>query len=371
MTEHFEVASRIRPLQKLLLACTLMAGLPSCKEHKQVAAIPQAIQVMTISAATGVTDWSLVGTIKPRYETDLGFRVPGKITERLVDVGQTVSAGQVIARLDGTDYQLNLDSQEAELRAAISNREQAVAAETRYRILLKDGHVSQAALDQKVAAADEARSRFDRAMRSLDLARNQLGYTELKTDTAGVISALPVEVGQVLAIGQPAARLARLDSREAVVAVPEQMIEALKASEATIELWGGDAPIATARLRELSPQADAASRTFQARFAIEDTARIAALGRTVTLHLKRRQMEPAFGVPLSAVFNDGAAASVFVVDALGTRVRRTPVTVRSFTQDHALLHDGIKPGDRIVTLGVHMLDDAKPVRIIDQRAEVR
>lgn len=358
------------PATLTVLALVLAAGISGCKDKEHATIVPQPVQVATVVVNQQQAAWSLVGVVKPRYETDLGFRVAGKIVARMVDVGQRVEAGQPIARLDATDFRLAVESAEAELRAAVSSRQQATADEARYQTLYEKGaFVSKASSDQKKAAADEARSRVDRAERSLAMARNQLAYTELRTDSAGVISALPIEVGQVVAVGQSISRLSRLDAREAVVSVPEQMIDDLRNSMAEVELWGSSSGRLQAHLRELSPQADAASRTYQARFAIDAADESVVLGRTATVHLSRPLATPLASLPLSAVLNDGAGPAVYVVDASGTRVKRTPVKIERFAEEGVLVSAGLRSGDRIVTLGVHMLDDAKPVRVIERRAQ--
>ena len=162
-----------------------------------------------------------VGVVRARYETDLGFRVAGKIVDRVVNVGDRVRAGDVVARLDPQDLRLQVESAEAELAAATSNLAQAAADLERYTRLRARGYASVADFDRKKAANDEAEGRLERAQRALDLARNQLGYAELKADADGVITATLAEAGQVVAIGQAVARLAHRGEKEAVVALPE------------------------------------------------------------------------------------------------------------------------------------------------------
>lgn len=344
--------------------------LPGCKPAESARSTPpQPVQVMSVQASPSLVGWSYVGVVRPRTETDLGFRVAGKIVERLVDVGQKVEEGQVIARLDPTDYRLAVEAQEAEILAARSNLDQAVAAEQRYRILMQQGHVAKAALELRTAAADEARGRVERADRSLSLARNQLIYAELKADRRGVVSALPAETGQVIVAGQTVARISRLDGVEAEVAIPEHMVDAVKAARATVEIWGGTHQRLAASLREISPEADRTSRTFRARFTIEAPLEV-ELGRTATVHLARHGDDRIVRVPLAAVMNDGRGAAVWVVDSNDTRVHRTTVTIAALTRDHALIASGLNTGDRIVALGVHMLDEAKTIRIVEQRAAI-
>jgi membrane fusion protein, multidrug efflux system len=349
------------------LASTLALG--ACKPQAPVAsAPPQPVQVLRVDVKPAAQTWSYTGTIRPRFETDQGFRVAGKIVARRVDVGTRVTAGQVLAELDTTDLTLALETQAAELSAAMSTREQAVAAEGRFKSLHAQGHVAKAALDQRIATADEARSRVERAERSVTLARNQLAYAHLKAEHAGTVTSLMMEAGQVVAVGQAVARVARLDEIDAQVALPEQVLAAVKQAKADVEIWGGDGRRIGATLRELAPEADRVSRTYLARFALQSGGTAVDLGRTAAVHLTAPGTETAVRVPLSAVMNDGAGAAVWKITGDGTRVTRTPVAVTSLSKDHVTVSGDIVSGDQIVTLGVHMLDAGKPVRIVAQHA---
>lgn len=351
-----------------LIAASALA-LAACKpEAAATTEHPAPVRVATVEFAPLSETRRYVGVVRARYESDLGFRVGGKIIERLVNVGDTVSAGAVIARLDATDFQLSLEAQQAELSAALSSRNQAVADEGRYRILNQQGHVATAALDQRKAAADEARSRVERAQRNLDVQKNQVQYTELKADRAGVISSLPVEVGQVVTAGQPVARLARMDELEAVIAVPEQKLDEVKGSSAEVAIWAGGDKRYPARLREISPEADSTSRTFQVRFSIPKPDDDVRLGKTATVILDRGSSSPVARLPLSAVMNDGRGAFVWVVDPAGHKLERRAIEVQSFAQDAALIASGLKSGERVVTLGVHALDEQRSVRVVETGA---
>jgi RND family efflux transporter MFP subunit len=363
------------PLQRTLASLLVLGAVVfvgGCKQEEKAAAVaPQAVQVMRIDPAAANDVWSYVGTLRARFESDIAFRVGGKITRRLVDIGASVAAGQIIAELDPTDYRLALEAQQAELAAAKSSRDQAVAAEARYRTLHAQGHVAKAALDQRVAAADEARGRVERAERALALARNQLDYTVLRSDAAGVVSALSVEVGQVVGAGQQIARIARRDEIEALVAIPEHRLADVKKAQAEIELWGDGDRRYPAKLREVSPEADRVSRTYAARFSIEIGRNAAELGRTATVHLRAANATQAFAVPLAAVMQDATTPTVWMLDETATRVRRTPVTLIRLTRDAAIITGALKSGDRIVALGVHMLDADKPVRVVEHRAALQ
>jgi RND family efflux transporter MFP subunit len=307
-----------------------------------------------------------VGVVRARHETDLGFRVAGKIVARIVNVGDRVSAGDVVARLDAQDLILQVQSAEAELAAATSNLAQTAADFERYTTLKTRGYASVADFDRKKAAKDEADGRLERARRALDLARNQLAYAELKADADGVITATLAEPGQVVATGQPVVRLAHRGEKEAVVALPETWLAEARGSTATVRLWSDPDRRFQARLRELSPQADPATRTFSARFTIQDADDAVALGMTATVALARDSEAAVARLPLGAVINRGTGPLVYVVDPNGTLARR-PVTISSVTEDAVLVTAGLNVGDQVVTLGVHKLDPGTKVRTVEAR----
>jgi RND family efflux transporter MFP subunit len=343
----------------LLLAGCEASTAPATKTERPV-------QVQRVAFTNGDASREFVGVVRARYETDLGFRVAGKIVTRMVNVGDRVRAGDVVARLDPQDLRLQVESAEAEFAAATSNLAQAAADLERYASLRARGYASVAEFDRKKAANDEAEGRLKRARRSLDLARNQLGYAELKADADGVITATLAEPGQVVAIGQPVARLAQSGDKEAVVALPETWLGEAGKSKANVRLWSDRDRTFAARLRELSPQADAATRTYAARFAIEDADDAVAFGMTATVTLSREGEGRAAKLPLSAILNRGAGPSVYVVAESGALELR-PVTVASFNEDAALVTSGLADGDRVVTLGVQKLEAGLNVRTVEVR----
>ena len=214
------------------------------------------VQVQRVHFETAAASREFVGVVRARYETDVAFRVGGKIVARAINVGDRVRAGDVIARLDPQDLQLQVESAEAELAAATSNRSQAAADLERYTTLKERGYAPIAQFDLKKAANDEAEGRLARARRGFDLARNQLAYAELKADADGVITATLAEPGQVVAIGQGVVRLAHRGEKEAVVALPETWLEEARQAKATVRLWSDGGRRFQAKLRELSPQAE-------------------------------------------------------------------------------------------------------------------
>jgi RND family efflux transporter MFP subunit len=353
----------------MLSAASLIAVLPllaACEDQaiSATADAPRPVEVERVTFANDMTSREFVGVVRARYETDLGFRVAGKIVSRIVNVGDSVAAGDVVARLDPEDLKLQVQSAEAELAAATSSLDQTASDFERFSSLKTRGWVSTADFDRKKAASDEAEGRLERAKRALDLARNQLAYSDLKSDADGVITATLAEPGQVVAIGQPVVRLAHRGEKEAVVALPETWLGEARGSHATVQLWADPKRRFNAALRELSPQADAATRTYAARFTIDNPDDSVALGMTATVTLSHAGAVPVAKLPLASILNRGTGPSVYVLDAQGALELR-PVTVSSFTQDTALVTAGVSNGDRIVKLGVQKLDAGQRVRAID------
>jgi RND family efflux transporter MFP subunit len=360
-----KIRSHVGAIGAVLLMAALAPGLAGCNEPatSASAAPPRPVQVQRVTFALINENRDFAGVVRARYEPDLGFRVAGKIVARLVDAGDRVRVGDVVARLDPRDYRLQVESAEAELTAATSNLAQATADEQRYQSLRSRGYAAVADYERKKAAKDEAEGRMERAQRSLELARNQLAYTDLKADADGVITAIVAEVDQVVAVGQPVMRLAHHGELEAVIALPETRLVEVRQSEATVRLWSGPDRRFSARLRELSPQADAATRTYTARFTIVNPDDTVALGMTANVGLSRPAETMVAKVPLAAILNRGAGPTVWRVDDAGVLERR-PVTVSSFNEMAALITSGLEEGDRIVTLGVQMLEAGQKVRTV-------
>lgn len=355
--------STSRPLLAAAAASLLLAA---CQAETAPAKSERPVQVQRVAFETGAVAREFVGVVRARYESDLGFRVAGKIVTRVVNVGDRVRVGDVIARVDARDHQLQVESAEAELAAATSSLAQAASDLQRYTTLKERGYAAIADFDRKKAANDEAEGRLNRARRALELARNQLAYAELKSDADGIVTATLAEPGQVVAIGQPVVRLAHRDEKEAVVSLPETWLGEAQRAKATMRLWSDGDRRFQARLRELSPQADPTTRTFAARFAIPDADDSLALGMTATVILERARETPVARVPLAAVLNRGTGPTVYVVDDNGALALR-PVTVASFTGDAALVTGGVNNGERVVTLGVQTLEAGLRVRVVEAR----
>ena len=341
----------MKPSILLLLLVPLFAGCN--KEPAPAAKIERpALTLVAGSAATaGGNTYS--GEIRARHEAQLGFRIGGKVVERLVDVGARVRAGQALMRLDHADTGLQLGSAEAQYQLAEADAK-------RYRELRSKGFVSQSALDAKEAA-------LQAAVAQAGLARNQSSYTTLHADRAGVIVAILAEAGQVVAAGQPVLRLAPDGEREVAIALPEAHLANLRvgaAAEITLLAAGENAAPLAGRLRELSPAADPASRTYAARVTLTQLGPEVALGMTARVRFTSDRKSDGLLIPLSAIFQQGKQAAVWIVAADRT-VSLRPVQVAAYRDDGAVIAGGFAAGERIVSNGVHRLAAGEKIRIIE------
>jgi len=327
---------------------------------------PQAVRVQEVRTEVATSGQSYTGVVRARYETDLAFRVGGKIVSRHVEVGQRVTAGTVLFRLDATDYQLALKAAEADLSAAEAEVVQATSEYDRSQQLIRRDALSASELDKSRSAYGVAIGRRDRAKELLTLARNHLAYCQLTTDADGVVTALSAEAGQVVAEGQTTAKLARDGEREVVVSLPENRATAAKTAMAKVTLWAAPGEPHWAVLRELSPIADSVTRTYQARFTIEKPGPEVALGMTATVHLAPADSATGFVLPLSSLHRQSDRPAVWVVGREPGRPTLTPVEVREYRQESVLVAAGLKAGDLVVTAGVQKIDPGMVVRPWEQ-----
>src|SRR3954467_4044800 len=356
-------SSYYRLLTGVSLAFAVFA-LAGCNEKAAETAAPgRPVLIATVHYGAETPERSFVGTIRPRIETDMGFRVPGKVAKRLVEVGQTVDVGQPLATLDEVDLKLQAEQAEAGFPAATGVLAQAAASEQRAKDLRAKGWTTDAQMDQSRAAADEARARLNRAERSVELTKNSLSYATMVADTRGVVTATLVDAGQVVASGQTAIRVARFAEKEAVVATPETLVGRAKDGVATVTLWSEPNTKYAAKLREISPAADPATRTYLAKFSLPEAGDSVSLGMTATLTLADRVTERVAKLPLSALYSQGGDPSLYVVDASGDIVLK-PVAVKSYETNCVVISGGVDEGARVVTLGVQKLDPAQKVRVV-------
>ena len=350
----------------VLLSALALAG---CEEKAApVGADTRPVLVIPVHYERLVPDRSLVGVIKPSVEADLGFRVAGKIDRRLVDVGHHVTAGQALATLDPLDLKIQTEQAEAELRASVSVLAQAAAAEKRTVELHAKGWTTNAQVEQARATGEEGRARFERAQRALDLARNALSYASLLADADGIVTATNIEPGQVVAAGQSAIRVAHSDEKDVVVSLPETLVERARKNGADnavkVSLWSAPGKIYTARLRELSPAADPATRTYLAKFALLDGGPDVLLGMTASVILSDTSAKAVTRVPLSALFNQGSGPALYTVDVGSGALTLKPIVVERYETDSVLVASGVEEGESVVTLGVQKLDPHQKVHVV-------
>ena len=355
-------ATFVRNSSSLLFAAAVLAG---CNQTTaQQAAPARPVLVAAVHYEPQVPDRSFVGTVRPRIESDLGFRVTGKVQRRLVEVGTLVVAGQPLANLDEVDLKLQADQAEAEFHAATGVLAQAAAAESRAVDLRAKGWATDAQVEQARASADEARARLNRAERSVELTKNSLSYAVLTADAAGVVTATLIEPGQVVAAGQTAIRVARLVEKEAVVAIPESLLARARAGEAWVSVWSNPDKHYAGKLRELAPSADPATRTYLAKFSIPQADDAVQLGMTATVTLSDRASAPVARLPLSALFNQGDGPSLYVADVRTGAINRKPVVVKAYESNDVLIEGGVDEGAEVVALGVQKLNPAQKVRVV-------
>ncbi len=330
------------------------------------------VRVMEIAYHLRGRSVVMAGTVVPRIETTLGFRVSGKIVKRSVDVGTVVEPGQLIAVLDPADHRLAVDNARAALASADADYLRAKADHERYLGLRNSAAFTPQTMEQRQSLASTALARVEQARSQLASAENNLAYTELRTDTAGVVTVVQAEVGQVMAQGQAVAKIARTDELEILVGVPENRLGAVRqAPTASFELWSEPGHRFAARLRELSPSADVTTRTYAARFSVIDRPAFIGIGMTATLSFERSDLQPVANVPLSAIFQRGTQPAVWVIDKETATVDLRPVAIARWRDDTAAIVSGVKEGELIATAGVHKLEPGQKVRLLPQQAAAR
>jgi membrane fusion protein, multidrug efflux system len=304
---------------------------------------------------------SLAGTLQPRYQSPLGFRIGGKVITRHVETGDRVVQGQLLMQLDPEDSALQLEVAHSDWIAARSQLAQIEAEESRLRPLMKTGSVSKSEYDLALAARDTARARLDAAERRKKLAENQKSYCELKADQDGLVTAVLGEIGQVVSAGQPVIQWMHGQELEAVVNVPESMQREVGSLDVEITFWSRPGVLLRGKLRELSPIANPQSRTYDARFQILDPPSDLALGMTATVHLLSADSS-GIPIPMSAIADREGRPSVWKIEPDGS-VQSIPVTISRYESEYAIVFGNLYQGDLLVSAGVQRLDPNCKVRV--------
>jgi RND family efflux transporter MFP subunit len=354
----------MKPFALFVALCALGAAACDGPKPADKVGAPRPVVAVQIHYAPRVREQALPGVVKARIETDLAFRVAGKIAERLVDAGAEVKRGEPLARLDDADFRLQLEQAEAERGSAKAALDQSEAEERRIATLARQGWSANAELDRMHSTADQARGALERADRAVTLARNALDYATLEADADGVVSMVMAEPGQVVGAGAPVVRLAHTGEREAAVAVPETLVDRVRANPARVEFWALPGVSVAARLRELSPNADAATRTYPARFTLLAAPENVRLGMSLTV-VSAADGAPVARVPVGAIFDLGRGPQVWIVDRASGRLSAASVSVAGYESDSAFVTGGLAEGAEVVTLGVHKLDASETVRVVE------
>ncbi len=330
---------------------------------------PPLVRIATLGTPEGA-ERGYTGIVSARVQSDLGFRVSGKVIERLVDTGQTVRKGQPLMRIDRTDLALASTAQAGSVEAARARAIQTAADERRFRDLVSAGAVSASAYDQAKAAADSAAAQLRATIAQAGVARNEAGYSVLTADADGVVVATLAEPGQVVTAGQTVVRLAHAGPREASVNLPETLRPAI-GSRGRASIFESEAT-GEARLRQLSDAADPNTRTFEARYVLGGAAAAAPLGATVSIRIPVPGRPAATHVPLSAIYDGGHGPGVWVIaPGAQPKVHWTPVTLADIGEENAEVTGGLRPGERFVALGAHMLHEGEAVRLAPGKESVQ
>ena len=309
---------------------------------------------------------TFTGTIAARVQSDLGFRVPGKVLERLVDAGQSVRRGQALMRIDPVDLKLAMRAQAESVAAARAFARQTAEDEVRYRDLVAGGAVSASAYDKVKATAESAAAQLNAAEAQAEVARNESNYAVLLADADGVVVETLVEPGQVVAAGQVVVRVAHAGSREAVIELPETLRPAI-GSTGRATLYGSKLS-GTAKLRQLSDAANPQTRTFEARYVLDSSLAGAPLGSTISIHIADAGSVQSVQVPIGAIFDPGKCAGVWLVQGNSPRVTWRPVQIASLSDGAASVRGNLKTGDRVVALGAHLLRAGEQIRLAQTAA---
>jgi RND family efflux transporter MFP subunit len=343
----------------LLSAVSLTLLGCSRDDAKAKAADPHVVRVIEIDTTRPVTTETrhYTGVVRARTESQLGFRVAGKVSERLVNAGEAVKIGQPLLKIDPTDYQLAL-------QAARAVHTQASLELARVRVLVEKGAESRDLLEKATAAAETSAAQAEQIA-------NQAGYTTLYADADGIVMTTLAEPGQVVAAGQPVLVLAKDGSREAAVDIPEGSLEKIRDRKATAQLYLNSELRVPATFREISGVADPVARTYQARYVLEGDAAQFPLGSTVTVRVAVNDdySQAATEIPLGSLIDRGEGAAVWIVDPATATLQKRAVSIAKLGAETALISQGLKNGDMVVSLGAQLLNSGETVRVAKPSAK--
>jgi RND family efflux transporter MFP subunit len=353
----------------LVIAVTLSIAACSKEQPKKVEIRP--VRVTSVQHTLSGDTVSLTGQIQAKDQINLAFRIAGRLQERNVTVGDPVAPGQIVARIESQDYRNALRSAEADLASAQAVLANAQATEGRQSELLSKGFATRVQYDQAEQQLKTAQAQVESAQAKLQNAKDNLTYTDLKSDVAGSVTAKGAEPGEVVAAGRMILQVARQGGRDAVFNVPSQLIrQSPKDPEVTVALSDEPAVVATGHVREVAPQADAATGTYVVKIALDNPPDAMRLGATVVGRVKVHS-EPVIQLPGTALTQSEGKPAVWVVDPVKKTVSLVPVTVGHYDTSWAVVSHGLKDGDLVVTAGVQALRPGQEVRPLETDAGVQ
>lgn len=361
--------AKVRPFARAASVLAIGAAVAACSEAKTETAQPvRPVKVVEIAAAGVERELDYSGVVKARTEMNLGFRVAGKITERAVNIGDKVKPGDLLARIDATDYELGVSTAEANLQAAEKQVETARLADERAAQLFDKKFASQAQREQAALAYRQASSQRDAALSSLRQAKNQVGYAELRSDQSGIVTSVAADIGQVVGAGTPVVAVAVDGDKEVQIAVPELEIAQFQPGKPVkVSFWSDAGLVLDGKVREVAGSADPQSRTFSVRVSLPDDARV-LLGMTAGIEASVENANKLVSVPLSALSKREGKEIVWVVKQGEDTVHARDIKVADFVDDGVQVAEGLKPGDLVVAAGTQFMTENLKVKLPEQRA---
>ena len=346
----------------IAFACTSL--LSACGEPAQEVETTRPVRTQVIAAQSGDAIATYSGEVRARREAVIGFLVSGRVQQRLVEVGDTVAVGTPLFRLDPADAALNAAASRSQMESARSQYEQARIDYQRYAQLAEKKYVSRFELEKSRLSLQTSKQSLDAAEASYRMAANQSAYTVLKATAAGVVTAIDVEVGQVVQAGQAVVHIAEQGEREIVVSVPESRVDELRnARNLSIELWVDPSRRYRGRLREMAPDTDSVTRTYEAKISLLDADASVRLGMTGKVHVASPSADGLRRIPLTAIYDMDGKPRVWVVDADTSRVSLREVRLAGMRKEGVLVGAGLRDGDIVVTAGVNLLHAGQKVRL--------
>lgn len=349
------------------LGLVLLVIVTGCKDEVQKVIPPRPALVMVVSDVAVTDAMSLVGEVRPRYESIQGFRIGGKIVERNVNIGDTVHKGQVLVKLDPSDVQFSASADEADVRAAEADRVLASTEYSRFQQLFAKKFVSASALDMKKAQLKSANARVSQAKAKARISSNQARYAHLTAGQSGVVTWIFAEPGQVVQAGEKVVQIAETREKEVVVAVPESRINEVQiAAQVTVRLWANPKNAYTGQVREISPAADSATRAYDVRVSIVDGDDLVKLGSTARVKFDQQNIHQRQGllIPSAALTEINGKKMVWVID-VNNKAQQREVEVGQFGEQGVIVLSGLNTGEKIAIAGVHVLIQGQQVKPVE------